>query len=62
MVKIAFSEQLIGVRERISWIAETSYGAGGTMSSGEIVGLNARIEPDFNQNWQEILSAGADDR
>ena len=59
---MAFEEFLLGKRQRLSWIAETSHGAGGTMANGEIVGLDARIEPDFNQNWQEILAAGADDR
>ena len=59
---MAFEEFLLGKRQRLSWIAETSHGAGGTMANGEIVGLDARIEPDFNQNWQEILAAGADNR
>jgi hypothetical protein len=55
-------EFLIGKRERMSWIVETTYGSGGTMSSGEIVGLDCTIEPDFSQGWQEILTAGADNR
>jgi len=59
---MAFNEFLIGKKEQIAWIAETSYSSGGTMSSGEIVGLNTRMEPDFNQNWQEVLSAGSGDR
>lgn len=62
MITIAFEEFLLGKRQRLSWVNETSYGSGGTMSSGDIIGLNARIEPDFNHNWQEVLTAGADDR
>ena len=58
---MVFSEYLIGKRERMAWIVETSYGTGGTMTSGEIVGKNCVIEPDFSQGWQEILSAGADE-
>jgi len=57
---MAFSEFLLGKRERMNWIVETSYGAGGTLASGEVVGKNTTIEPDFNQGWQEILTAGAD--
>lgn len=59
---MAFEEFLLGKRQRLSWVDETSFGSGGSMSSGEICGLDARIEPDFNQNWQEILQAGADNR
>lgn len=59
---MSFTEHLIGKRERISWVAETSYGSGGTMSSGDIVGYDAKLSPQWNQNWQEILSAGADNR
>ena len=59
---MAFNEHLIGKREQIAWVAETSYGSGGTMSSGEIIGLNTRLEPAFDQNWQEILNSGSGDR
>lgn len=31
-------------------------------NDGEIIGLDARLQPDFDQNWQEVLAAGADDR
>jgi len=58
---MAFEEFLIGKRERMSWIAETSYGSGGTMSGGEVVGNNMEIEPDFSSGWQEVLTAGADE-
>ena len=57
---MAFTEFLIGKRERLSWIVEASFGAGGTMSNGEIVGNNMSMEPDWSQGWQEVLSAGAD--
>ena len=60
MIRIVFSEFLIGKRERMSWIVETSFGSGGTMTSGEVVGDNCVLEPDWNQGFQDILSAGAD--
>ena len=60
---MAFEEFLIGKRERGSWVAETSHGSGGNMADdGEVVGLNFELIPDFNQNWQEVLSGGADAR
>jgi len=60
---VVFNEWLIGKRERMSWIAETSYATGGTMADGEIVGLNCTIEAgDWSKGWQEKLTAGADDR
>lgn len=59
---MAFNEYLVGKRERMTWIVETSYGTGGTMANGEVVGYNCIIEPSFSQGWQEILSGGADSR
>lgn len=59
---MVFDEFLLGKRERMSWIVETSYGSGGTMTGGEIVGLNCTIEPDWARGWQEKLTAGADNR
>ena len=59
---MVFDEFLLGKRERMSWIVETSWGAGGTMTGGEIVGLNCTIEPDWARGWQEKLTAGADTR
>jgi len=59
---MAFTEFIHGKRSRLSWIAETSFGSGGTMTDGEVTGLDARIEPDFTPNWIEILQAGADNR
>ncbi len=57
---MAFSEFLLGKRERMIWVVETSYGSGGALTSGEVVGDNCIIEPDFKQGFQDILSAGAD--
>ena len=60
---MTYNEFLLGKRTRLSWVDETSFGVGGNMAAnGEVVGLNAVIEPDFNQNWQEILSDGQDGR
>ena len=59
---MAFTEFLLGKRERMSWIVETSWATGGTMTGGEIVGLNCTIEPDWGVGWQETLTAGADNR
>jgi len=58
--KLVFSEFLVGKRERMVWVAETAWATGGTMSGGEIVGLNCTIEPDWSKGWQEKLTAGAD--
>ncbi|MDI3476928.1 MAG: hypothetical protein PWQ59_453 [Thermoanaerobacterium sp.] len=60
---MAYKEYFLGKRQRLSWVDETSYGVGGDMDAdGEVIGYNAIITPNFNQNWQEILSAGADTR
>jgi len=60
---VVFNEWLIGKRERMSWIAETSYATGGTMTGGEVIGLNCKIDAgDWSKGFQEIISAGADDR
>ncbi len=60
---MSFKEFLLGKRSRLTWVDETSFGSGGDMGTdGVPVGLNATIEPDFNQNWMEILSAGGTDR
>lgn len=57
---MAFTEFLVSKRERGSWIAEASFGAGGTMASGEVIGYNWAMSPNFSQSWQEYLTAGAD--
>ena len=59
---MAFTEFELGLREQTGWIVETSWGAGGTMSSGEVIGRDVRIEPAWTQGVQESLSSGADDR
>ena len=60
---MSYQEFVIGKRHRLSWVDETSFGTGGNMATnGTVVGLNATIEPDFNQNWQEILSDGSTGR
>jgi len=59
---MVYTEFLIGKRERMAWIVETSWATGGTMTGGEIVGLNCTIEPDWSRGWQEKLTAGADNR
>ena len=60
---MSFNEYILGKRHRLSWVDETSFGVGGDMATnGEVIGLNATIEPDFNQNWQEILSDGSSGR
>ncbi len=50
----------LGKREQISWGEESTFGT--EVTPTEIVGLNARVEPNRNQNWNEILSAGSDTR
>lgn len=57
---MAFTEFLNGGRGQISWGPEVTFGSGVTPT--DILGLNAEFQPAFNQNWQEILSAGADER
>lgn len=59
---MVFIEHLFGGRERMSWIVETSWATGGTMSGGEVIGLNCTVEPDWSRGWQEKLTAGADNR
>jgi len=62
VVKIAFTTYLVGKRDRLSWIAETAWATGGTMTGGEIIGLDCTITaPDWRQGYQENLTAGADD-
>ncbi len=60
---MAYNEGLIGKRERISIVNETSFGSGGDMATdGYIPGLDCKITPNWNKNWQEIISAGEDNR
>lgn len=57
---MAGTEFLTGKRERMSWVAETSFATGGTMTDGEVVGTDVIITPDFSKGWQEVLSSGDD--
>jgi len=57
---MAFNEFLFSGREQISWAAETTHGT--PVTPTDIVGYDAKITPDWNQNWQEIMSSGADVR
>ena len=60
---MAFNQFLIGKKERVVWIVETGYGSGGTLSSGEVVGLDVEIQnPDWRKGYQDVLSSGADNR
>ena len=59
------SEFMLGQREQIGWVDETSYATlgGNSMSAdGEVVGKNMVLTPDDSQGWQETLSAGSDTR
>jgi len=57
---MAFNEFLIGKRERMVWVAEATFGVSGTIANGEVIGTDCTIEPDFNKNWQEVLTTGND--
>ena len=60
------TEYMLGKREQVGWVEED--GGYGTLSSntmsadGFIPGKNIRVTPNFSKNFQEILSAGADNR
>ena len=55
-------EFILGKRERFSWVAEDDFDTGGDLSTGEVVGLNVDVRPNFSLSWQEILTAGQDTR
>lgn len=60
---MTFNEGIIGKRERISIVDETSFGSGGDMATdGFIPGKNVKLNPNWTKEWQEILTAGADNR
>ena len=61
MIKISFTEFLVGKRESMAWVAETSWATGGTMTAGEYVGYDCKIDPNWGQGFQEYLAAGTDD-
>lgn len=54
------NQYFLGKREQIAWGEESTFGT--EVSPTEIVGLNARVEPNRDQGWNEILSAGSDTR
>jgi hypothetical protein len=59
------TEYMLGKREQIAMCEEDTYAALGTKTmadDGFIVGKNVKINPNFSNNWQEVLSAGADSR
>ena len=58
-------EMYLGKREQIAMCEEDSWASLGakTMAvDGFIVGKNVVFTPDFDPNWQEVLTAGADSR
>ena len=59
------TEFLLGKREQIAMCEEDTWAALGAktmVSNGFIVGKNTKITPNFSNNWQEVLTAGADSR
>lgn len=54
------TEYLIGKREKLSHVQETSFGDGGDMSTnGDRFGYNQTFEPgDWSRGWSEILNSG----
>lgn len=59
---MAFTEYETGLREQFGWIVESGWGTGGTMSSGEVIGKDVRVEMPWSQGYQESLTSGADNR
>ena len=57
-------EFFINNRRRLSWVQETSYGAGGDMAAnGSVVGVNHTFEPgEWSRGWAEIINNGSDSR
>ncbi len=59
------TEFMIGKREQIAMCEEDTWAALGAktmVDDGFIVGKNTKITPNFSNNWQEVLTAGADSR
>lgn len=59
------TEMYLGKREQIAICEEDSWaslGAKTMADNGFIIGKNAVVTPDFDPNWQEVLTAGADTR
>lgn len=62
MIKMVYNEYMIGKTQRLSWVKETSFGAGGNLDNGKVVGYEATISPNFSQGLSEILNDGAGKR
>ena len=59
------TDYFIGKREQIAICEEDTYATLGTKTmsaNGFIPGKNLIVTPDFTQEWQEVLTAGADSR
>ena len=59
------TEYFLGKREQIAMCEEDTWATLGTktmLANGFIVGKNVKITPNFSNNWQEVLGAGADSR
>ena len=59
------TEMYLGKREQIAICEEDGWADLGTKTmadNGFIIGKNAVVTPDFDPNWQEVLTAGADTR
>jgi hypothetical protein len=58
-------EYTLGKREQIAICEEDTWAALGAktmVANGYIPGKNVKLEPDFSNNWTEVLSAGANSR
>lgn len=59
-------EMYLGQREQIAWVEEdggyATLGSNTMSNAGEVIGKNVILTPDFSQNWNEIINAGADTR
>lgn len=62
MIKISTNEGILGFRERFIEAEEGTYGNAASLASANMPGYNLRVAPNFNQNFQEVLNSGADDR
>lgn len=55
-------EGLIGIRERFIMKVEGSYGDAPSLATAFVPGVDIIVTPDFTQGFQEVLSAGTDNR
>ena len=55
-------EGYLGIRERFITVEESAYGTNPGLSTATVPGNDIIITPTFTQGFQEIKSAGADDR